>query len=76
MIYYFADFFPYLLTDTLCYSNQIILSGPIQVAVPCTEGCLLRPKEMFGIREVFGRIPRTDLLYELWRPITKEIIIF
>lgn len=76
MNHYFADFFYYLLTDTLCFSNQIILSGPVQIAIPRTERCLSRPKQMCGHREVFRRIPRTDLLYELWRSIAKEIIIF
>lgn len=75
MIYYFAVFI-YVLTDRICISNQFILSGPVQVALPRTEGCISRSKQMFGNREFFGRIPRTELLCELWRSIAKENIIF
>lgn len=70
-------FFKYVLRDKICFSNQIyILSGPVQIAIPCTEGCFSRPKQMCEHREVFGRISRTDLLHELWRSIAKDIIIF
>lgn len=68
--------FTYILTDNLCSSNQNILLGPVQIALPRTEGCILRPKQMFGNGEVFRRIPRADLLYELWRCSAKEILIF
>lgn len=66
---WYVVYFTYILTDN-------ILLGPVQIAIPCTERCLLRPKEMFGNRKVFGQIPRTELLYKLWRHFTKQIIVF
>lgn len=60
-LYIFIDYFIDILTDNL--SNQTILIGPVQIALSRTEGCILRPKQMFGNGEVFKQISRTDLLY-------------
>lgn len=48
--------------------------GSVQIAIPRTKGCILRPKEMFKYRKVFGRLPGTELLCKLWRYSTKELL--